>query len=133
MASEGMRDPKHYQLGKTQFDPDLIKEVEALGGKNAQMCYQCGTCTASCPMGQRSGLRNCDEKSQSRHEGRPRRSRPVAVHDVLHVLRPLSAENNGDGCHHRTPQYRDTGVESADEHDKDHGRDQQDRSRSAEQ
>jgi heterodisulfide reductase subunit C len=57
MASEGMRDPKHYQLGKTQFDPDLIKEVEALGGKNAQMCYQCGTCTASCPMGQRSGLR----------------------------------------------------------------------------
>src|SRR5512135_2883615 len=57
MASENMRNPKHEQLGITQFDPNLIKEVEARGGKNAGLCFQCGTCTAGCPMGQRSGLR----------------------------------------------------------------------------
>ncbi|MGZ4903043.1 MAG: CoB--CoM heterodisulfide reductase subunit C [Halobacteriota archaeon] len=57
MASENMRNPKHEQLGVNQFDPDLIKEVEARGGKNARLCFQCGTCTAGCPMGQRSGLR----------------------------------------------------------------------------
>ena len=57
MASENMRNPKHEQLGVTQFDPTLIKEVEARGGKNARLCFQCGTCTAGCPMGQRSGLR----------------------------------------------------------------------------
>jgi heterodisulfide reductase subunit C len=57
MASESMRNPKHEQLGRAQLDPDLIYEVEARGGKNARLCYQCGTCTAGCPMGQRSGLR----------------------------------------------------------------------------
>jgi len=57
MASENMRNPKHEQLGAARFDPNLIKEVEARGGKNARLCFQCGTCTAGCPMGQRSGLR----------------------------------------------------------------------------
>lgn len=57
MATEGMRNPKHEQLGKTVLDPNLIKEVEAHGLDKARMCYQCGTCSAGCPMGQRSGLR----------------------------------------------------------------------------
>ncbi len=30
-------------------DPNFVKEVIKAGGKNAHICFQCGTCTAGCP------------------------------------------------------------------------------------
>lgn len=33
------------------FDATLAKKVEEIGGATASTCYQCGTCTASCPLG----------------------------------------------------------------------------------
>ncbi|MEE8402609.1 MAG: 4Fe-4S dicluster domain-containing protein [Candidatus Hydrothermarchaeaceae archaeon] len=30
-------------------DRDFVKDVIAAGGKKAQVCFQCGTCTAGCP------------------------------------------------------------------------------------
>ena len=29
---------------------DFIEKLEKLSGQNVQQCFQCGTCTASCPM-----------------------------------------------------------------------------------
>ena len=33
------------------FDSSLTKKIEEIGGATASLCYQCGTCTASCPLG----------------------------------------------------------------------------------
>jgi Fe-S oxidoreductase len=33
------------------FDTSFTKKVEELGGATASVCYQCGTCTATCPLG----------------------------------------------------------------------------------
>ncbi len=30
-------------------DPNFVNEVISAGGKNAHICFQCGTCTAGCP------------------------------------------------------------------------------------
>jgi heterodisulfide reductase subunit C len=32
-----------------EMDPHFMEEVIAAGGKNVQLCYQCGTCTGGCP------------------------------------------------------------------------------------
>ncbi|WP_174591770.1 CoB--CoM heterodisulfide reductase subunit C [Methanocella conradii] len=36
---------------------NFTHEVEKAGGENISVCYQCGTCTGSCPMGRRNALR----------------------------------------------------------------------------
>jgi heterodisulfide reductase subunit C len=36
---------------------NFTKDVEKEGGENIGVCYQCGTCTGSCPMGRRNSLR----------------------------------------------------------------------------
>ena len=36
---------------------DFVSELAAAGGENAKMCYQCGTCTASCPSGKNTAYR----------------------------------------------------------------------------
>ncbi len=36
---------------------NFTHEVEKGGGENISVCYQCGTCTAGCPMGRRNTLR----------------------------------------------------------------------------
>ncbi len=36
---------------------NFTKDVEKEGGENIGVCYQCGTCTGSCPMGRRNALR----------------------------------------------------------------------------
>ena len=33
------------------FDNSFERKVEELGGATASVCYQCGTCTAACPLG----------------------------------------------------------------------------------
>lgn len=38
-------------------NPDFIGELAAAGGENAKMCFQCGTCTASCPSGKETSYR----------------------------------------------------------------------------
>jgi heterodisulfide reductase subunit C len=36
---------------------NFTHEVEKMGGENIGVCYQCGTCTGSCPQGRRNALR----------------------------------------------------------------------------
>ena len=38
-------------------DPVFTKAVIDAGGKTLDLCYQCGTCTASCPSGRKTGFR----------------------------------------------------------------------------
>lgn len=33
------------------FDTSLTRKIEEIGGATASVCYQCGTCTATCPLG----------------------------------------------------------------------------------
>lgn len=34
----------------TDTDPRFVDEIKEAGGENILMCYQCGTCTSSCPV-----------------------------------------------------------------------------------
>jgi len=34
----------------TGTDPGFVDEIKEAGGENILMCYQCGTCTSSCPV-----------------------------------------------------------------------------------
>lgn len=52
--SERLRDRKYYI---PDSNPEFIKEVEKIGRTAAHMCYQCGTCTGSCPSAPRSSYR----------------------------------------------------------------------------
>lgn len=36
---------------------DFVSELTAAGGEGAKMCFQCGTCTASCPSGKNTAYR----------------------------------------------------------------------------
>ncbi len=38
-------------------DPSFTAEVEKIGGTAAHLCFQCGTCTGSCPSATRSSYR----------------------------------------------------------------------------
>ena len=38
-------------------NPAFASELAAYGGENAKMCFQCGTCTASCPSGRETAFR----------------------------------------------------------------------------
>jgi heterodisulfide reductase subunit C len=38
-------------------NPEFDKKVAELGGADVKMCFQCGTCTASCPSGRRTSYR----------------------------------------------------------------------------
>ena len=40
-----------------KVDPEFEKELAALGGADAKLCFQCGTCTAGCPSGRRTSYR----------------------------------------------------------------------------
>jgi len=49
-----LRDQRYYREDST---PDFVKRVEATSRTIAHMCYQCGTCTGSCPSAPRSTYR----------------------------------------------------------------------------
>ncbi len=36
---------------------DFVNDIIANGGESVNMCYQCGTCTASCPSGRQTSFR----------------------------------------------------------------------------
>jgi len=38
------------QVRLKDCDPNFINEVIAAGGKNAQLCFECGTCSGGCPV-----------------------------------------------------------------------------------
>ncbi|MDY0294138.1 MAG: CoB--CoM heterodisulfide reductase subunit C [Candidatus Methanomethylophilaceae archaeon] len=38
-------------------NPEFTKEIESRGGGQVLMCFQCGTCTASCPSGKQTSFR----------------------------------------------------------------------------
>ena len=52
--AERLRDRKYYI---PDSNPEFIKDVEKIGRTAAHMCYQCGTCTGSCPSAPRSSYR----------------------------------------------------------------------------
>jgi heterodisulfide reductase subunit C2 len=51
---EKLKDTKYYV---TDSNPEFTKDVEKIGQTAAHMCYQCGTCTGSCPSAPRSSYR----------------------------------------------------------------------------
>ncbi len=51
---EKLRDRKYYI---TDSNPEFLKDVERIGRTIAHMCFQCGTCTGSCPSAPRSSYR----------------------------------------------------------------------------
>ncbi|MDD2626866.1 MAG: CoB--CoM heterodisulfide reductase subunit C [Candidatus Methanomethylophilus sp.] len=42
---------------EVKSNPEFEKELAALGGADVKLCFQCGTCTASCPSGRRTSYR----------------------------------------------------------------------------
>jgi len=52
--AEKLRDRKYYV---SDTNPGFLKEVEKIGQTAAHMCFQCGTCTGSCPSAPRSSYR----------------------------------------------------------------------------
>lgn len=38
------------RFGATTVESDLMKEIEELSGQNLYACYQCGKCSAGCPL-----------------------------------------------------------------------------------
>lgn len=42
---------------EVKMDPEFEKQLAALGGADAKLCFQCGTCTAGCPSGRRTSYR----------------------------------------------------------------------------
>ncbi|MGA7797039.1 MAG: 4Fe-4S dicluster domain-containing protein, partial [Methanoregula sp.] len=49
-----LHDQRFYREDST---PDFTKRVEGISRTIAHMCYQCGTCTGSCPSAPRSTYR----------------------------------------------------------------------------
>ncbi|MDD2626932.1 MAG: CoB--CoM heterodisulfide reductase subunit C [Candidatus Methanomethylophilus sp.] len=46
-----------YYRPRQDSDPSFTTEVEKIGGTEAHICFQCGTCTGSCPSAARSSYR----------------------------------------------------------------------------
>lgn len=46
-----------YYRPAQDADPTFVGEVEKISGTEAHICYQCGTCTGSCPSAPRSSYR----------------------------------------------------------------------------
>jgi heterodisulfide reductase subunit C len=69
---EKLRDRYFYT---DDSNPDFLANVEKIGRTIAHMCFQCGTCTGSCPSAPRSAYR----------------PRPLAMHDLLFLHGPVSA------------------------------------------
>ncbi|MCQ2070513.1 MAG: CoB--CoM heterodisulfide reductase subunit C [archaeon] len=42
---------------EVKFDPEFEKQLAELGGEDAKLCFQCGTCTAGCPSGRRTSYK----------------------------------------------------------------------------
>ena len=42
---------------EVKMDPEFEKQLAALGGADAKLCFQCGTCTAGCHSGRRTSYR----------------------------------------------------------------------------
>jgi heterodisulfide reductase subunit C2 len=40
-----------------EADPAFAEAIKQAGGKTLDLCYQCGTCTASCPSGRKTSFR----------------------------------------------------------------------------
>ena len=38
------------RISKDMTGSDFVKEVEELSGENLMACYQCGKCSAGCPI-----------------------------------------------------------------------------------
>lgn len=47
---------RHYRPAQ-DADPTFVGDVEKISGTEAHICYQCGTCTGSCPSAPRSSYR----------------------------------------------------------------------------
>lgn len=52
--AERLKDQYYYT---SDTNPDFTKEVERISRTKAHMCFQCGTCTGSCPSAPRSSYR----------------------------------------------------------------------------
>ena len=46
-----------YYRPAQDSDPTFVGDVERISGTEAHICYQCGTCTGSCPSAPRSSYR----------------------------------------------------------------------------
>ncbi len=46
-----------YYRPAQDSDPSFVGDVEKISGTEAHLCYQCGTCTGSCPSAPRSSYR----------------------------------------------------------------------------
>ncbi|MDR0439191.1 MAG: CoB--CoM heterodisulfide reductase subunit C [Methanocalculaceae archaeon] len=46
-----------YYRPAQDSDPTFVRDVEKISGTVAHICYQCGTCTGSCPSAPRSSYR----------------------------------------------------------------------------
>jgi len=44
-------------ITEIKSNPEFEKQIIAAGGEEVKMCFQCGTCTASCPSGRRTSYR----------------------------------------------------------------------------
>ena len=42
---------------EVKYDPEFEKQLAELGGADAKLCFQCGTCTAGCPSGKITAYR----------------------------------------------------------------------------
>ena len=45
-----------YSLSADQISSPLLHKVEALSGQNISLCYQCGKCSATCPLSSKMEL-----------------------------------------------------------------------------
>jgi len=43
------------QISRETINSDFVKELEELSGENLLLCYQCGKCTAGCPVSNFNG------------------------------------------------------------------------------
>ena len=52
-----MAEPKKTIIRLDELETQFAEAVKKAGGEKINLCIQCGTCTASCPMGRRTAFR----------------------------------------------------------------------------